>query len=56
MSLVFMIFIKELTNQLQVPRIRILADSAFSSGWTCVHAKDSSSAFAPFLADSGGEE
>ena len=35
---------------------RILADSAFSSGWPCVHAKDNSSAFAPFLADSGDEE
>ena len=56
MSLIFMIFIKELTNQIRVPRTRILADSAFSSGWRCVHAKDDSSAFAPFLADSGGEE
>ena len=51
MLLVFMIFIKELTNQILLPRTRILADSAFSSGWRCVHAKN-----APFLADSGGEE
>ena len=56
MSLVFMIFIKELTNQIRVPRTRMLAVSAFSSGWRCVHAKDNSSAFAPFLEESGGEE
>ena len=56
MLLVFMIFIKELTNQIRVPRTRILADSVFSSGWRCVPAKDNSSAFAPFLADSGDEE
>ena len=56
MLLVFMIFIRELTNQIRVPRTRILADSAFSSEWWSVLAKDNSSAFAPFLADSGGEE
>ena len=50
MSLIF------LTNQIRVPRTRIFADSAFSSGWRCVHAKDDSSASALFLADSGGEE
>ena len=37
-------------------RTRILADSAFSRGSRCMYAKDNSSAFAPFLADSGGEE
>ena len=36
--MIFMIFIKELTDQILVPRTRILADSAFSSGWRCVHA------------------
>ena len=56
MLLVSMIFIKEFTNQIRVPRTRILPDSAFSNGWRCMHAKDNSSAFAPFLADSGGEE
>ena len=56
MLLVIMIFMKELTNQIRVPRTRILADSAFSSGWRYMHAKDNSSAFAPFLADSGDEE
>ena len=56
MLLLFMIFIKELTNQILLPRTRVLADSAVSSGWRCIHAKDNSSAFAPFLADSGGEE
>ena len=45
-----------MTNQIGIPRTRILADSAFSSGWQCMHAKDKSSAFAPFLADSGGKE
>ena len=38
MLLVFMIFIKELTNQILLPRTRIVADSAFSSEWRCVHA------------------
>ena len=56
MSLVFMTFIKELTNQIRVPRTRILADSAFSSGWRCMRTKDDSLAFAPFLEDSGDEE
>ena len=56
MLLVSMIFIKEFTNQIRIPRTRILADSAFSNGWRCMHAKDNSLAFAPFLADSGGEE
>ena len=53
MTLVFMIFIKELTNQILVPRTRILADSEFSSGWRwgCMLI----SAFASFLADSGGK-
>ena len=32
MLLVFMIFIKELTNQILLSRTRILAESAFSSG------------------------
>ena len=50
-----LVFIKELTNRIRVPRTRILADSAFSSGWRCVHAKDNISAFAQ-MADSGGEE
>ena len=35
MLLVFMIFIKELTNQILLPRTRIVADSAFSSEWRC---------------------
>ena len=56
MLLVFKIFIKELTNQIRVPRTRILADIAFLSGWQCVHAKNNSSAFASFLDDCGGEE
>ena len=38
MLLVFMIFIKEVTNQILLPGNRALADSAFSSEWRCVHA------------------
>ena len=44
------VFIKELTNQILLPGTRLVADSAFSSEWRCVHA------FASFLADSEGEE
>ena len=53
MSLIFMIFIKESTNQIRVPRTRILADSAFSSGCMAVCML---TIFAPFLADNVGEE
>ena len=35
--LVFMIFIKELTNQILLPGNRAVADRAFSSEWRCVH-------------------
>ena len=38
MLLVFMIVIKELTNQILLPRTKLVADSAFSSEWRCVHA------------------
>ena len=51
MLLVFMIYMKELTNQILLPRPRIVADSVFLSEWRCVHA-----AFALFLADCGREE
>ena len=51
MLLVFMIFIKELTNQILLPGFRAVADSAFSSEWRCVHANSLC-----FVADSEGEE
>ena len=30
--------ISELTNQILLPKTRIVADSAFSGEWRCVHA------------------
>ena len=48
----FLIFKKELTNQILLPRTRKVADSAFSSEWRCVHEQR----FVSFLAESGGEE